>query len=178
LPSLTVQRVGYGLGEQNRPDLLRVTIGHDRSDLSQDMISLMEVTLNDTNPEWLGFLMERLLAAGALDVVYVPVQLDRRRPGILLQIMSPPHPGDDLRTILIKEGIGHGIRSHVSRRRFLRRELLEVDSPWGKIKVKKVLRPNAAQAFLPEYEACREIARTRGLPLKELYRWVMSLNRP
>ena len=177
LPALTVQRVGYGLGEQNRPDLLRVTIGHDPSDLSQDMISLMEVTLNDTNPEWLGFLMDRLLAAGALDVVYVPVQLDRSRPGILLQIMSRPHLGDDLRTILSKEGVGHGIRFHVSRRCFLQRELLEVDSPWGKIEVKKVLRPNAAHAFLPEYEACREVARTSGLPLQELYRWVMSLNR-
>jgi uncharacterized protein (DUF111 family) len=181
LPSLTVESVGYGLGERDRPewaDLLRIMIGRDQSELNQDMVSLMEVTLIDTNPEWLGFLMDRLLAAGALDVVYVPVQLERSRSGIMLQVMSRPPLGDDLRAILGREGISHGIRFHVSRRRFLRRELLDVDSPWGKVKVKKVLRPNAAHFFLPEYEACRKIAQTTGLPLKEIYRWVMSLNRP
>jgi uncharacterized protein (DUF111 family) len=142
------------------------------------MVSLTEVTLNDTNPEWLGFLMERLLTAGALDVVHVPVQLDRGRPGILLQILSRPHLGDHLRSILYREGISQGIRFHVARRRFLRRESSEVDSPWGKMRVKKVLRPNGARAVLPEYEACRKIAQSTGLPLKELYRWVMSLNSP
>jgi hypothetical protein len=153
-------------------------IGLDQSELNHDMVSLLEVTLIDTNPEWLGFLMDRLLAAGALDVVYLPVQLGRSRPGIMLQIMSRPPLGDDLRAILASEGISDGIRFHVSRRRFLRRELLDVDSPWGKLKVKKVLRPNAAHVFLPEYEACRKIAQGKGLPLKDLYRWVMSLNRP
>jgi uncharacterized protein (DUF111 family) len=181
LPSLTVESVGYGLGERDRPeraDLLRIMIGFDQSELNQDMVSMMEVTLFDTNPEWLGFLMDRLLAAGALDVVYVPVQLDRSRPGIMLQVMSRPQLGDDLREILGREGISHWIRFHVSHRCFLRRELLDVDSPWGKLKVKKVLRPNAAHVFLPEYEACRKITQKNGLPLKELYRWVMSLNRP
>ena len=111
------------------------------------------------------------------DVVYIPVQVERSRPGILLQVMSRPHLGDDLRAILGREGISHGIRRHVRRRRFLRRELLEVDSPWGKVKVKKVLRPNAAHFFLPEYEACRKIAREHGLPLKDIYAWVMAANR-
>ena len=180
LPSLTVKRVGYGLGERDRldrADLLRIMIGFDRSELNQDLVSMMEVTLFDTNPEWLGFLMNRLLAAGALDVAYVPVQLDRSRPGIMLQVMSRPQLGDDLRAILRREGINNGIRFRVSRRWFLQRELLNVDSPWGKIKVKKVLRPNAAHVFLPEYEACRMITQKTGLALKELYRWVMSLNR-
>jgi len=180
LASLTVRRVGYGLGERDRlerADLLRIMIGFDQSELNQDMVSLTEVTLFDTNPEWLGFVMDRLLTAGALDVVYVPVQLDRSRPGIMLQVMSRPQLGDDLRAILRREGINHGIRFRVSRRCFLQRELSDVDSPWGKLRVKKVLRPDAAHVFLPEYEACRKITRTTGLPLKELYRWVMSLNR-
>jgi uncharacterized protein (DUF111 family) len=181
LPSLAVERVGYGLGERVQPertDLLRITIGYDQSELNQDMVSLMEVTLIDTNPEWLGYLMDRLLVAGALDVVYLPVQLNRSQPGIMLQVMSRPQLGDDLRAILDREGISNGIRFHVSRRCFLRRELLDVESPWGKLKVKKVLRPNAAHVFLPEYEACRKVTQTTGLPLQELYRWVLSLNRP
>ncbi len=181
LPSLTVERVGYGLAERDRrerADLLRIMIGHDQSELNRDIVSLMEVTLIDTNPEWLGFLMDRLLAAGALDVVYVPVQLDRSRPGVMLQVMSRPQLGAELRALLDREGIGQGLRFHVSRRRFLRRELLDVDSPWGKLKVKRVLRPNGTRAFLPEYEACRKTAQAVGLPLRQLYRWVVSLNRP
>ncbi len=180
LPPLTVERVGYGLGKPVQPertDLLRIMIGYDQSEMNQDMVSLMEVTLFDTNPEWLGFLMDRLLTAGALDVVYLPVQRNRCQPGIMLQVMCHPQLGDDLRAILDREGISNGIRFHVRRRCFLRRELLDVDSPWGKLKVKKVLRPNGTHAFLPEYEACRKITEATGRPLRELYRWVLSLNR-
>ena len=180
MPPMIADRVGYAAGSRNlpdRPNFLRIIIGYDQSEQHLEPVVILEANLDDTNPEWLGFLMDRLLDAGALDVVFCPVQMKNNRPGILLQVMGRPHQGDGLMDLIFRESAIPGIRFRYTRRKVLKRSLVEIESPWGKIKVKNVLQPNGASFFLPEYEACRKIAEKESLPIKEIYYWVMSSNR-
>ncbi|MEE9610563.1 MAG: nickel pincer cofactor biosynthesis protein LarC [Desulfatiglandales bacterium] len=181
MPSIIVERVGYGAGRQNlpdRPNLLRILLGHDHSEQQVETVVILEANLDDTNPEWLGFLMDQLFEAGALDVVFCPIQMKKNRPGILIQVMGKPGQRDVLMDILFRESTALGIRFRYSQRKVLQRSQAEIDSPWGKMKVKKVLRPDGSPYLMPEYEVCRTIAEERKIPLKEIYYWVMSSNRP
>jgi uncharacterized protein (TIGR00299 family) protein len=179
MPSMTVDRVGYGVGRRilpDRPNLLRIIIGSDRTEQQVETVVTLEANLDDTNPEWLGFLMDRLFEAGALDVVFCPIQMKKNRPGILVQVLGKPEQRDIFMDILFRESTTLGIRFHYSQRKVLPRSELEVDSPWGKMRVKKVLRPDGSSYTLPEYEACRKIAEENKLPIREVYDWVASLN--
>lgn len=180
MPPMVVETVGYGAGARDlpdRPNLLRLIIGHEHLETQVETVVILEANLDDTNPEWLGFLMERLFAAGALDVVFCPVQMKKNRPGILLQVMGSPHQRDDLMAILFRETTTLGIRFRYSQRKTLKGETIALESPWGPLAAKQVLRPDGSRAVLPEYEACRKIAEQKGLPLKEVYGWVMSRNK-
>lgn len=179
MPAMTVQRVGYGAGSRDlpdRPNLLRIIIGDDQSEEQVETVVILEANMDDTNPEWLGFLMDQLFEAGALDVVFYPIQMKKNRPGILIQIMGKPQQQDILMDILFRESTTLGVRFRHSLRKVLRRSLVEIESPWGMIKVKKVLRPDGSPRFLPEFEACRRIAEENRVPIKEIYYWVMSTN--
>ena len=180
MPAMTVERVGYGVGSRDlpdRPNLLRLIIGQDNTEQLVETVVSLEANLDDTNPEWLGFLMGRLFDAGALDVIFCPIQMKKNRPGILLQVMGRPEQRDNLMDILFRESTTLGIRFHYSQRRVLPRSEVEVDSPWGKMRVKKVLRPDGSSYFLPEYEACREFAEENRIPIREIYDWVATLNK-
>ena len=132
MPSMTVERVGYGAGSRDlpdRPNLLRIIIGHDQSEQQVETVVTLEANLDDTNPEWLGFLMGRLFEAGALDVVFCPIQMKKNRPGILIQVMGRPEQRDVLMDILFTESTTLGIRFQYTQRKVLQRSMVEIDSP-------------------------------------------------
>jgi len=177
MPPMTVDRVGYGVGTRDmpdRPNLLRILVGRDQRSGQVETVVILEANLDDTNPEWLGFLMDRLFKAGALDVFFCPVQMKKNRPGILIHVMGRPHQRDGLMEILFQESTTLGIRFRYSERRVLERSDAEIESPWGKMRVKKVLGPDGSFRLLPEYEACRRIAEEKGLPVREIYYWIMA----
>ena len=180
MPSMVVEGVGYGVGTrdlQDRPNLLRIIIGHEQSEGSVETIIQLEANLDDTNPEWLGFLMDRLLEEGALDVLFCPVQMKKNRPGILIQVIGKTHQKDHLMDILFRETTTLGVRFQYSQRRVLQRSEAEIESPWGRIRVKKIIRPDGAPFFQPEYDVCREIAEKNHIPIKEIYYWIISANK-
>ncbi|MGD2126796.1 MAG: nickel pincer cofactor biosynthesis protein LarC [Desulfobacteraceae bacterium] len=180
MPAMVVDAVGYGVGSHelpDRPNLLRVIIGRDQSEEHSETVIILEANLDDTNPEWLGFVMDRLFEAGALDVLFCPVQMKKNRPGILIQVMGRPHQRDALIDVLFRESTTLGVRFQYSQRRILERSFAEIESPWGPIKVKTVSQPNGSSYVLPEYEACRKIAQEKNLPIKTIYYWVMSQNK-
>jgi uncharacterized protein (TIGR00299 family) protein len=180
MPAMTIDRVGYGVGSRtlpDRPNLLRIIMGRDQTEKQVDTVVTLEANLDDTNPEWLGFLMGRLFEAGALDVAFCPIQMKKNRPGILVQVIGKPELKDTLMDVLFRESTTLGIRFHYSQRKVLPRSEAEVESPWGRMRVKEVLRPDGTSYFLPEYEACREIAEQKKIPIREVYDWVASLNK-
>jgi uncharacterized protein (DUF111 family) len=122
--------------------------------------------------------MDRLFEQGALDVVMAPVQMKKNRPAVQVQVMAHPHQRDPLMDVLFAESTALGVRYQYTERKVLRRAYTVVDSPWGMIRVKQSFRADGAPCFLPEYEACRELALKTGRPLKEIYYWIQGLNRP
>jgi len=180
LPAMVIEKVGYGVGSRNltdRPNLLRVLLGREQGASNEETVLVLESNLDDTNPEWLGFLMERLFEAGALDVVFSPGYMKKNRPAVLVHVVAKPHQKDQLMGLLFSESTTLGIRFHYTQRRILERSSTEVDSPWGRMKVKKVFRPDGSFQLLPEFEECRRIAKERDLPLKDIYGWVMTQGR-
>lgn len=177
LPPMVIEKVGYGVGSRNladRPNLLRILIGQAQGGAHEETVVILEANLDDTNPEWLGFLMERLFEAGALDVVFSPGYMKKNRPAVLVHVMGKPHQKDQLMDLLFSESTTLGVRFHFTQRRILERFSVEMDSPWGRIKVKKVFRPDGSFHLLPEFEECRRIAKEKGLPMKDVYGWIMT----
>jgi uncharacterized protein (TIGR00299 family) protein len=180
IPPMVIQNVGYGAGKKklpDRPNLLRILIGHQKTEDQTDTVVILETNIDDTNPEWLGYLMDRLFDAGALDVVFLPVQMKKNRPGIQVQVMGRPEQRDILMEIMFVESTTLGIRFRYGQRKVLESCVTETDSPWGKIRVKKVTNTDGKPFLLPEYEECRKVALENNLPLKEIFYWVMALNK-
>ncbi len=180
MPPMVVENIGYGVGKRNlsdRPNMVRILIGQTQTGGQVDTVIILEANIDDTSPEWLGFLMDRLFDAGALDVVFCPVQMKKNRPGIQVQVMGRPDQKDTLMDIFFRESSTLGIRFRYTQRMVLQRSVAEVESPWGKIKVKKVLERDGIPFLLPEYEACREVALKTNRPLREIFYWVIGLNK-
>ncbi len=180
MPPLVVERIGYGVGSRDLPqlpNLLRLLIGKPPSGPETDTVAILETNLDDMPPEGLGFLMERLFDSGALDVLFLPVQMKKNRPGTQVQVICPPGKADDLAELIFAESSTLGIRCRYSLRKLLRREAAELDSPWGKLAAKRVSRPDGSSFLRPEYEACRRVALEHQRPLREIYDWVLSRDR-
>ena len=177
MPPMIVESVGYGAGSRDlpdRPNLLRIIIGKDQTDGQFETIVILDANLDDTNPEWLGFMMDRLFDTGALDVYFSPIQMKKNRPGTHVQVIGSPDKRDNLMDTLFRESTTLGVRFRYSTRKVLERSQVEIDSPWGKINVKKVVQPDGSSSLQPEYESCRKIAEDKKIPLKEIYYWVLS----
>jgi hypothetical protein len=177
LPAMVIEKVGYGVGSRNladRPNLLRILIGQEQGGGHEETVVILESNLDDTNPEWLGFLMERLFEAGALDVAFLPGYMKKNRPAVLVHVIGKPQHKDQLIGVLFSESTTLGVRFHDTQRRVLERSSAEIDSPWGRMKVKKVFRPDRTFQLLPEFEECRRIAKEKGIPLRDIYSWITA----
>jgi len=179
MPSMIVDRVGYGVGSRtlaDRPNLLRILIGNDIDKQRSETVVVLESNLDDMSPELLGYLMDRLFDAGAKDVTFSHIQMKKNRPGIQLQVIGQPEDKDMLSNIIFKESTTLGIRFNYSQRSILTRGELMVESPWGKMRVKKVINQGGKTALFPEYEECRRVAKANNLALRDVYAWAVALS--
>jgi hypothetical protein len=172
-PAMRILGVGCGAGSREFPDvpnILRLVLGEKNGTLHHDDVIVAETHIDDMNPEILGFLMERLLERGALDVAFAPLQMKKNRPGIRLTIISSPSHLDELARMVLTETTAAGIRYYPARRLKLERVMEERETSLGRVRV-KVFRDGAGLLRVaPEYEECRQLALERGLPLQEVYR--------
>jgi uncharacterized protein (DUF111 family) len=125
---------------------------------------VLEANVDDATPEVLGYAMERLLEAGALDVTLQPVYMKKQRPGTLVQVLARPEDQEKLAALLFAETSTFGLRITQAERRVQERRHVEVATPWGAVRVKTA----ASGAWSPEYEDCRRVAREAGVPLKDV----------
>ncbi len=178
LPAMKILGVGYGAGSRDltgRPNVVRIIIGerHDEKNMDSDVIGIIETNIDDSSPEFLGYLMERLLEEGALDVAFFPAQMKKNRPGVQVQIIGLPHELRKLCQIAFEETTTLGVRVRFEQRWIAHRYTQILDSPWGKVRVKAVEKDGSV-VFVPEYEECKRIARGHNIALKEVYAWVHS----
>ncbi len=174
-PAMRVQRVGCGAGGRDpagRPNLLRVWLGETEATTST--VRLIESNIDNMSPELFGYVQELLLAAGALDVWFTPIQMKKNRPAVLLSILCREAVEAHVVRILLRETATLGVRVREQQRYEAEREVLEFESSLGPAAVKVKRLPGEAPRVAPEYEACRRIALERALPLVEVYRIVTA----
>ncbi len=183
LPSgLRLVASGCGVGHrvlQHRPNLLRALLLEGVADLATpDQALVMECNLDDMNPELTGALMERLLAAGALDVFLTPVQMKKQRPGVLLTVLCVPELRSVILELVFRESTTFGVREYYVRRTVLERRMANVQTVYGPVGV-KIGRWNGVEITCsPEYDDCLRLARKTGVPLREIYDAALGLHRP
>jgi uncharacterized protein (TIGR00299 family) protein len=171
MPSMAVTSVGYGAGSLDlpHPNLLRVFVGESTAAPQQRRLVLLETNLDDLNPEFYDHLMDRLFAAGALDVFYTPIVMKKTRPATLVSVLAEPTQADALEDVLFRETSTLGVRCYEVTRRCLDREWREVETPYGQVRVKLGrIGPEVVTAS-PEYEDCRRLALERGVPVRVVY---------
>lgn len=184
-PQMTVESVGYGAGTRNpkgKPNVLRISVGelveqHKPLFTDQDShqtVMVLETTIDDLSPQVLGYVSEKLLSEGALDVFIVPAQMKKNRPGSLLTVLCDKENAQRMRKILFSETSTIGVRTREERRDCLEREIVSVNTQWGGVRVKEARLNGVVTNAAPEYEDCRRIAEENGLPLKQVQLEVVS----
>ncbi|MFL6260950.1 MAG: nickel pincer cofactor biosynthesis protein LarC [Thermoanaerobaculia bacterium] len=175
LPSMVLEGVGYGLGKKDlptHPNALRLLRG--RSAEARAEVMVVEAEIDDLPGEGFGFLMERLLEAGALDVYFTPVQMKKSRPGTLVTLLCRRPKLEELAGILLTESGSLGCRYHAASRFEAEREILEVPTAFGTVRIKRARLEGRPLAAAPEFEDCRRLALASGAPWREVYRAALS----
>ncbi|MEW5802785.1 MAG: nickel pincer cofactor biosynthesis protein LarC [bacterium] len=139
------------------------------SDWRMERISTLETDIDDMNPEYYDHIIARLFAAGALDVTLIPVIMKKNRPATRLSVLTSPALSDELCSIIVQETSTLGIRIKEGWRKVIDREIIQVHSPFGPIRVKIGKVNGKMVTASPEYEDCRHIALKVNRPLKEIY---------
>ena len=152
-----------------RPALLRLFLGEAARRPREQHLVVMETNLDNMNPELFGDLMERLLAAGALDVFYTPIAMKKSRPATLVSVLAEPALVDTLSEILFRNTTTLGMRLTEVARRCLDREWRAVETDYGRVRVKVGRLGDEIISAAPEYEDCREAAGAHGVPTKTVY---------
>lgn len=136
---------------------------------------VLEANIDDMNPQWFEPLMDKLLQAGALDVVLIPSIMKKSRPAVILQVLAEPRRKQKLLTLIFEESTTLGIRSYPLTRYELKRETRKVKTPYGEVVV-KIGRDEKGRLvnMSPEHEACRVLAEKKGIPLKKIHQTVLA----
>ena len=172
LPAMTMEAVGLGAGNDRPgplPNVLRAVLGRGTG-WSRDRVVTLEANLDDMNPEHFDYAMERLFELGALDVTLQQVQMKKNRPGFAVQVLSPPGSAQQLAAVLFAETTTLGVRIRESERLILERETVPVETPFGKIRVKRARDAEGRIVDSPEYDDCKRAARRSGQPLRVVVR--------
>jgi pyridinium-3,5-bisthiocarboxylic acid mononucleotide nickel chelatase len=173
-PPMTVSAIGYGAGTadlEGQPNVVRIMIGDSAdqaSSASDEEISIIEANLDDMNPQIYGYVLEKALSAGALDVYTTALQMKKNRPGTLLTILSRPEDADRLMSLIFAETTTFGIRAHRAQRRALPREWVNVSTSYGSVRIKLSRSNGHILHVTPEYDDCRKLAVENQVPLQQV----------
>lgn len=180
MPSMQLESIGIGAGTlelQDRANCLRIFVGREHESTSsegvlRDSVVKLETNLDDITGEEIGFAIEQLWQAGALDVFSVAIQMKKNRPGTLLSVIANPEDTQRLEKVMFQHTRTLGIRKSTHDRSILVRREVQVDTPWGTVVCKEVIYPDGTRGLSPEYEDCRKIAIEHGLKLADVVRKV------
>ena len=181
-PRMTVEKTGYGAGTRDfseHANVVRITVGEAQPELSteipQDVVAVLEANIDDLNPQVFGYVMDRLLEQGALDVFGIPVQMKKNRPGLLLTVLCRTEDASKFTHFIFTETTTLGVRQREERRQALARKWVTVKTRWGDVRLKVASMNGTITNYAPEYEDCRRIAMEHHVPLKSVMQDALQL---
>jgi hypothetical protein len=176
LPAMAINHIGYGAGQKDIPNsanVLRLLIGQAAATTApgfpQDQVLVLETNLDDVTAETTGHAMDRLLAAGALDVYLQAAQMKKNRPGCLLTVLCRTDDQEKMEEILFSETATFGVRRMTWNRSILHRRHESVDTPYGPIRIKIGHKDDRIYATAPEFDDCQKAAAACNVPLRTVY---------
>jgi len=170
VPELTVDRIGYGAGTRrwdDAPNLVRAILGRPAVS-DREAAWVLEANLDDLSPQLVAAALDSVLAAGALDAWIAPVTMKKGRPGHLFGALVPEAARARVEAEIFKQTSSLGVRATRIERRVLDRELVEVETAYGKVRVKVGRLGADVLNVAPEFEDCRQAAERAGVALKEV----------
>jgi uncharacterized protein (TIGR00299 family) protein len=181
LPAMTVESIGYGAGKSDFgiPNALRVMIGEEAavSVFPAESVTVIETNIDDLNPQFYETAMERLFAAGALDVFLTPIQMKKNRPGTLLSVICDPDLAEAIAAVILAETSTFGVRISRWERICLERRWEDVVTEFGVIRIKIGGRDGRPITASPEYEDCKRAAAEHGVAVRRVHETALTVYR-
>ncbi len=171
-PEMTLEAVGWGAGDwdlHERANVARVLIGESASPEESDSVWLVETNLDNVSGELVGYLFEKLFAAGAVDVYTTAIQMKKSRPAVKVSVLVPPSKRGTVEALLLKETPTFGVRRTLMERSKLSRREVVVKTPYGPIRCKVGSLGGKDVKSAPEYEDVRAAAERHGVPLSRVH---------
>lgn len=171
MPPLKISVVAYGAGDKDfpgTPNVLRLMIGERATTYDEDTSVVIETNIDDMNPQVYDYLIEKLMQQGAQDVYLTPIIMKKGRPAILLSVLTDKAKTDTMLNTIFRETTSIGVRTQEVGRKKLTREITEVKTPYGTIRVKISKQGNEVLTATPEYEDCKKIAEEKNIPAKQV----------
>ncbi len=170
-----IDGIGYGIGEKSiegRPNILRVLRGKRSTSLADDRVLVVETNVDDMSPQGIGFLFDVIFEAGAYDFTVSPATMKKNRPGWILSAIVPEDCLGAVLSAIFTHTSTIGLRVTPADRFKLTRRVEEVETKWGKVRVKVISAPGGMERGIPEFDDLRRIAREAEITLDEVAREV------
>ena len=171
MPLMKVERIGYGAGQDDlsHPNLLRLIIGTSEVTSARERVVVIETNIDDMNPQFYDYVMEKLFSIEVLEVFFTPVLMKKNRPGTLFTVIGPSEKLPAIIEVLLRETTTLGLRWHEEERVKTERIILTKETRYGKIRFKLAKWEGKVINYSPEYEDCKRLALERSVPLKEIF---------
>ncbi|MHC4619146.1 MAG: nickel pincer cofactor biosynthesis protein LarC [Planctomycetota bacterium] len=174
LPAMKIEAVGYGAGSRNPeefPNVLRLILGESAagSSADTDTVCLLETNVDDVSGELIGFVTEKLLEDGALDVFTTPIVMKHNRPAVRVSVMCRLEDAPELERVLFEQGLTFGIRRQVLQRSKLARDFVSVKTQFGKIRIKTGSMNGKIVNAKPEFSDCAAAAKKHNVAVKVVW---------
>jgi uncharacterized protein (TIGR00299 family) protein len=169
LQQMKVDRIAYGAGDKEfpeRPNVLRLMIGERTAEYGEDVSIVIETNIDDLNPQVYDYLIGKLMEQGAQDAYLTPIIMKKGRPAVLLSVLADPSRTDVLVDTIFRETTSIGVRIRETGRKKLDRDIREIDTVFGRVRIKVSRRGDEVLSATPEYEDCLRLAETKNAALK------------
>jgi hypothetical protein len=179
IPPMKLGKTGYGAATKDIgvPNLLRIITGEhlEPRGEAEQLAYVISTNIDDMNPEFYEYVMERLFGSGAHDVWLTPIQMKKTRPGVVINVLCAPADATDLKRILLEETSTFGLRTSTVMKKAIEREFMAVETPWGTVRVKIGRESGHVTSISPEFSDCAKIAGEKSVPIKEVFRMAQVL---
>lgn len=177
IPEMVVENVGYGAGNKDfseQPNMLRIISGKSAENLDNDSITVIETNIDDMSPQLYDMLMDKLFELGALDVFLTPIIMKKNRPAIKLTVIIDKADVQRACLCILKETTTMGLRIYETKRKKLSREIKELKTKYGIVRVKLGKIGDEVIKVIPEYDDCKKLATENNVSIMHIHQLVIN----